>query len=237
MPNWCSNKAVFIAKTEQAIQLYKDFKKYLEDGNTHFFSFFMPTGSWGTKWDVNLNLINLYHDLVIDMYEDTAWTPPIEFYDFMVEKGFDVQASYYEPGCGFVGKYNNGADDYRELLNGDESFQILRSTHYACKDLHLKEKLNFDILQAGNVLENEEDDDIIIVDHYFVPWVEFESNNEEIFDSGWAEWEDSVAYSIGIKEDFYIVDVILDNSKCGSVKGFVVKSDPWVIHLADENGY
>jgi len=43
---------------------------------------------WGTKWDAN---------------------------NITVEQGFEVSAYYYEPGCSFVGHWDNGADDCYEI--------------------------------------------------------------------------------------------------------------------------
>ena len=70
---------------------------------------------WGTKWDANNITINSDSDQLMELIFDTAWSPPLAFYDRMVEQGFEVSAYYYEPGCSFVGHWDNGADDCYEI--------------------------------------------------------------------------------------------------------------------------
>ena len=53
---------------------------------------------------------------------DTAWSPPIQLYDRLVELGYDVDATYFEPGMGFCGVYYNGDDDYVDY--GDSKNEI-----------------------------------------------------------------------------------------------------------------
>ena len=70
--------------------------------------------NWGTKWDA--------YDISIDedlgrelrVQFDTAWAPPIGFYDALVDLGFGVDAMYNEFGCAFCGHYINGDDNYCE---------------------------------------------------------------------------------------------------------------------------
>jgi hypothetical protein len=53
---------------------------------------------------------------------DTAWSPPIELYDTLLPKGFQINASYYEPGIGFAGIYEDGSDQQVEYLEEGEDF-------------------------------------------------------------------------------------------------------------------
>ena len=88
--------------------------------------------NWGTKWDAYDISIDedLGRELIVEF--DTAWAPPIGFYDAMYELGFGVDAMYNEFGCAFCGHYINGSDDYYEYNqsgNGipaevDECFEI-----------------------------------------------------------------------------------------------------------------
>ena len=83
--------------------------------------------NWGTKWDVggedaffqlffsNDNDVSSDHPEGIVLSFDSAWSPPIEFYSFMKsEHGFDIRASYFEPGIGFCGDWIDGMDNYYE---------------------------------------------------------------------------------------------------------------------------
>jgi hypothetical protein len=77
---------------------------------------------WGTKWDVDCQgTISISEDgRTIDANFDSAWAPPCAVYDEMVEQGYDVVGYYYEPGMGFVGKWDNGCDDCIEY-SGENS--------------------------------------------------------------------------------------------------------------------
>ena len=74
--------------------------------------------NWGTKWDVGCQdgygLEPTRVDNELSMTFDSAWSPPIGFYERLVALGFDVQASYFEPGMSFAGIWHNGADDSYE---------------------------------------------------------------------------------------------------------------------------
>lgn len=68
---------------------------------------------WGTKWDVNCDGgVEVSDDgLTIDASFESAWSPPCGVYEALVEDGYDVVGYYYEPGMGYVGKWDNGCDD------------------------------------------------------------------------------------------------------------------------------
>lgn len=73
--------------------------------------------NWGTKWDVDLaGTVSIDADgLGINANFDSAWAPPIQVYEEMLEQGYEVVAYYYEPGMCFVGKWDNGSDECHEL--------------------------------------------------------------------------------------------------------------------------
>jgi hypothetical protein len=70
-------------------------------------------GEWGTKWDVGEQGASDIHPdgKMLHTSFDSAWAPPIEAYDKLLELGFSVNAMYYEPGMCFAGIYDNGSDD------------------------------------------------------------------------------------------------------------------------------
>jgi hypothetical protein len=80
---------------------------------------------WGTKWD-----IDPYEKIKIDQYGqiefgfDSAWAPPVGVYDELVNQGFEVEATYYESGMAFVGRWHNGYDDCVEF--GGETSATVR---------------------------------------------------------------------------------------------------------------
>ena len=69
---------------------------------------------WGTKWDVSADNAEIVDANTLTAGFDSAWAPPINAYEKLVEMGFEVEAFYYEPGMAFVGKFwgdANGVDD------------------------------------------------------------------------------------------------------------------------------
>jgi hypothetical protein len=78
---------------------------------------------WGTKWDVNtyVKLDDLPDAATcVSLGFDTAWSPPIEFYQHMEEQGFHIEAFYYESGMAFCGVYEDGSDDSFEITGDSD---------------------------------------------------------------------------------------------------------------------
>jgi hypothetical protein len=73
---------------------------------------------WGTKWDVGeeVDSGDRIDQNTVKLSFDTAWSPPVAFYEGMTDMGFDITAYYIEEGMGFVGKYTTE--------DGDESFNF-----------------------------------------------------------------------------------------------------------------
>jgi len=153
MPNWCSN-GVTITHTDPAKiaaladamkegrflnhivpvpQELKDAVANFETneelvakyGYSNWYDFCV--NEWGTKWDVDCSgSIEVSEDgLTVNASFDSAWAPPCRIYEVMVDDGYDVVGFYYEPGMGFVGKWDNGYDDCIEY--GGETSETVRS--------------------------------------------------------------------------------------------------------------
>jgi hypothetical protein len=80
---------------------------------------------WGTKWDVGGEHGADYEEGSESAHFsfDSAWAPPIAWYEKVEELGFEVEGFYYEPGMGFVGVYRDGYDECYEL-SGENSRTI-----------------------------------------------------------------------------------------------------------------
>jgi len=75
---------------------------------------------WGTKWDVgDGNGIQTWDEHELIVYFDSAWSPPIPAYEKLLDLGFTVYATYYEPGSAFAGIFEDGVDDYYDLSSMD----------------------------------------------------------------------------------------------------------------------
>jgi len=85
--------------------------------------------NWGTKWDVGGetagHVDRLSENSVYFAFE-SAWSPPVEFYSFLVEElGFTVDAMYYEPGMNFAGRFYDGEDQFVQWSSLEEAREIL----------------------------------------------------------------------------------------------------------------
>jgi hypothetical protein len=77
-------------------------------------------GEWGCKWDISnggddYKIKKVANGYTVTLSFDTAWSPPINFYDKLVELEFEVDAMYYEPGVNFCGRYYDGQDEIYDL--------------------------------------------------------------------------------------------------------------------------
>jgi hypothetical protein len=78
---------------------------------------------WGTKWDVSSDNVEIVDANTVTAGFDSAWAPPTRAYEQLMALGFEVEAFYYEPGMCFVGKWDNGVDEYYEY-NGETSATV-----------------------------------------------------------------------------------------------------------------
>ena len=77
-------------------------------------------GEWGTKWDVGGDGMTCeIENGRISTSFDSAWAPPIQAYEKLMDLGFEVRAYYYEGGMCFAGIYDENGDDYYDLSGMD----------------------------------------------------------------------------------------------------------------------
>lgn len=76
--------------------------------------------NWGTKWEVCEPCVIRVSDTTLSASYDTAWSPPISFYEKLQSLGFVVKALYYEGGMGFCGIWDDGDDQYYEIQGDSE---------------------------------------------------------------------------------------------------------------------
>ena len=89
---------------------------------------------WGTKWDVggdDYGTPTITEDGKMIAGFDSAWAPPTNAMERLVDLGFTVKLYYYEPGMCFAGIWEGNQDgvndDYYEYgdLNSDEVAEAL----------------------------------------------------------------------------------------------------------------
>lgn len=137
MPNWCLNKLTVShddpAMMERFVKAYNEGKlcnEFLpmpEDIGDLWYDW--RVDNWGTKWDVGADIGTEKEEwyglkaTVVDNEAtcsfDSAWAPPVPVYHELVELGYRVHASYFEPGMCFCGIYNDGHDNYIEYTDHD----------------------------------------------------------------------------------------------------------------------
>jgi hypothetical protein len=98
------------SSTDQGIELSRQL--IADHGYDNAYDWCVNT--WGTKWDVDPEMI-MATDTDIDLSFDSAWSPPIGWYERMSDLGFGVDAYYYESGMGFCGHWSDGYDDSYEV--------------------------------------------------------------------------------------------------------------------------
>jgi len=82
-------------------------------GYTNWYEFCVS--EWGTKWDIG-GTTDQVQDIPngVILTFDSAWSPPVNAYDKLLDLGFEIRAMYYEPGMGYAGVWDNGSDDCYE---------------------------------------------------------------------------------------------------------------------------
>jgi len=82
--------------------------------------------NWGTKWDVGEESdgIDRIDDNKVKLSFDTAWGPPVAFYEYLDEElDFGITAFYLEEGMGFAGKYSSESGDESFNFDGSEDLE------------------------------------------------------------------------------------------------------------------
>jgi hypothetical protein len=108
--------------------------------------------NWGTKWDVGGDEYTQANPNTCRFSFESAWAPPIQFFEHLESLGFQVEAMYYEPGMCFCGIYSDGFDEYYEYSDMD-------STDVAT---HIPSQLDeeFSISESMAEWENDQESDL-----------------------------------------------------------------------------
>jgi hypothetical protein len=125
MPEELNITSGFLGNGAEQAELEAKSKANLEKyGYANWYDF--NVANWGTKWEIggNGDVAEIEDDgLSFSATFESAWSPPTQICEALAEQGFDVTLYYYEPGMGFVGKWEDGFDDYHEYA-GENSTTI-----------------------------------------------------------------------------------------------------------------
>ena len=126
MPNWCSNDVKIYFDSEDETQLrealendqdlFQQFVPRPEEFNDGEKWYWLNIENWGTKWDTKPYDVVWAEDCISFRLE-TAWSPPIKFYEAMQELGYNIEAWYLEEGMAFCGHFSEDGDDYYDYSN------------------------------------------------------------------------------------------------------------------------
>lgn len=167
MPNWCNNNIKFSGPKEDI----EKFEKFLNDSNgKEWFDFFKPTPvellengwyewnvtNWGTKWNADANDWEVEYDGdvgFVTFWFDSAWSPPVSLYEWIEENtSLMIVADYHEEGMCFVGRFEDGSDEYYEYSDGLEDLESIPEDIVEYWNLR-------EMLEEREEWENEDDEE------------------------------------------------------------------------------
>jgi hypothetical protein len=142
MPNWCMNNLYIShndpSKLQEFVDAYNSGKtcehylpvpaEYYEDNGAFPRWYDYCVNTWGTKWDFGKDEYEdpaVVEDNKVSISFNTAWSPPIQFYEKLVELDYNVRSTYFEPGMAFCGIWDNGVDNYIEYGGVDDKRDII----------------------------------------------------------------------------------------------------------------
>ena len=150
MPNWCYNTARLtnedktkIDALEAELQKEQDCQplNHLCPNPDGAWDYGWSVNNWGTKWDITPSDWERESDNTIVLHFDSAWSPPTALYEFLEQEGWTVSAMYHEPGMAFIGRFEDGFDQYFE---------------YDCTDRESIEDLPEDLIDFGGLMDELE---------------------------------------------------------------------------------
>lgn len=156
MPNYCLNKLTIehsdpsmVDRFEKAYNLGKTCNEFIPEPEGYSDDdrwYDWRIANWGTKWDIGADIgtdREEWHGLKATRVGnqvccsfDSPWAPPIQLYETLVDLGYNVKASYFEPGMAFCGIWDNGDDNYIEFSrynNPEEAIPVALWNEYNMK--------------------------------------------------------------------------------------------------------
>jgi hypothetical protein len=129
IPNWCAN-SLTVSHSDPAMldrfmaavaadNLFGEFVPLQESGE---WDYELAIKKWGTKWEASDPNFDRDGNTVSGSFS-SAWAPPIEFYQALVELGFEVDANYHEPGMSFAGVFTNEGETFYDYDFSDPNWR------------------------------------------------------------------------------------------------------------------
>jgi hypothetical protein len=135
MPNWCVNNVYIETTPEQIAAIVAAIQSDDDKGLLHYLrpepdhgeennSDIMPNwynwrvANWGTKWEVQAEITShSVEDGWINLYFDSAWSPPVNAFNYWASQGTHRQFNirYIEWGMAFCGEADNWGNDAYDI--------------------------------------------------------------------------------------------------------------------------
>lgn len=129
------------------------------------------TQNWGTKWDVRQIFTEAETENEICLSFDTAWAPPIAFYEKLSADYPEliISASYYEGGCDFCGTFESDFGEETLSISNirEKCLSTYKKTYKDNVDEFEFRKRLEDIYQADFPISGDVDVYEIFPDYYF----------------------------------------------------------------------
>lgn len=112
-----------IGETDSYERKLNDFKKKLNVEHFGYETWYpFCINEWGTKWDVGGQDGHIVKESEhsITFCFISAWSPPTNAYEDFSDLGFEIEATYYEPGMNFCGYWDNCTDETYEITGNAE---------------------------------------------------------------------------------------------------------------------
>lgn len=118
MPNWCMNNLDITHEDPAKIKEIADrLESMAQDQYKDYIGFLKALDpNWEYREACSVDF-TITEDTITANF-DTAWSPPTELYETLEDEGFKVWATYYEPGLGLTGIYEDGENssvDFDEI--------------------------------------------------------------------------------------------------------------------------
>ena len=118
--------------------------------------------NWGTKWDIGWeqyqDKADLDDDNLMIVSFDSAWSPPTDAYAKIIELGYSIKAYYFEGGCAFCGKWEDGVEDFFNLEFSDDESPVQWIKDNIPEDIDAERAITESYEGWEEYMEQEEED-------------------------------------------------------------------------------
>jgi hypothetical protein len=118
--------------------------------------------NWGTKWDIGWedyqDKAELNEDNALFVNFQSAWSPPLDAYATLVEMGYSIRAYYFEGGCAFCGKWEDGIDEGYSLDFPDKGSPVEWIQEHIPKDIDDEMAISESYSDWEEYMEEEKED-------------------------------------------------------------------------------